>query len=180
MSEEKKTEKVSKASFMKDLIEAFLPKDFNSTKRSLIKDVIAPTGKKFALDLVRTILYDSAPEQSSEPAHTIESRPASTVSIYHDQHKISSTSPDRKIWKAFEYDDITYLSEKDCMQALARLQEIARAEGNVSVAQLYETAGYSCEFSCGKYGWTNVDDATVDMRNGKYAIIFASRARYLG
>ena len=52
-------------------------------------------------------------------------------------------------------------------EVLARMDELIDMYGQVSVADLYDLVGKTCEYTDNKYGWTNIRNAEpVRVRDG--------------
>lgn len=68
------------------------------------------------------------------------------------------------------YNDIVFSNRGDAEEVLSGMLEILEHFEVVSVADLFDLAGFSFKYTDDKYGWTNLQDARVDRVCGGYVI----------
>ena len=68
------------------------------------------------------------------------------------------------------YNDIVFSNRGDAEEVLSRMEELLERFEVVSVADLFDLAGFSFKYTDDKYGWTNLQDARVDRVCGGYVI----------
>lgn len=171
----KKVEKVvtgkvrtKKKSEVQKLIGAFVSEDIPNLKEYVIKDVLIPTIKNAIEDIVtngiRMILRGETGARTKKGT-------ASKVSYrdYYDDKRddnrvtVSSRS-------SFSYDEIIFESRGEAEEVLTRMDELLDTYGKVSVADLYDLADLTGEYTYGNYGWTNLSSAAVVRDGGGYSL----------
>lgn len=68
------------------------------------------------------------------------------------------------------YNDIVFTSRGDAEEVLSRMEELLEHFNAVSVADLFDMAGVSCNYTDNNYGWTNLREARVERVCGGYTI----------
>ena len=68
------------------------------------------------------------------------------------------------------YNDIVFSNRGDAEEALSEMLEILKHFKVVSVADLFDMAGVSCNYTDNNYGWTNLQDARVERVYDGYVI----------
>ena len=68
------------------------------------------------------------------------------------------------------YNDIVFSNRGDAEEVLSEMLEILEHFEVVSVADLFDLAGFSFKYTDEKYGWTNLQDARVERVCGGYTI----------
>lgn len=170
--EKKKVEKVvhgkvrtKPKSGISKISEVFISEDAANVKSYIVMDVLVPAVKKAISDIVRDgidmILYGES-----------RGRKSSTNSSYVSYHDYSR-SDDRDRFResrgrtGYNHDDIVLETRGEAEEVLSRMDELIDTYGVVSVADLYDLIGKSCEYTDNKYGWTNIRNAEpIRVRNG--------------
>lgn len=81
---------------------------------------------------------------------------------------------------SFEYKNIVYANVEDAQAVIDRMAELCNVSHYVTVAEMYELSGVSCnddEYS--KHGWNTMNGAKVVSRNDGFIISMPLRARLL-
>lgn len=171
---EKKVEKVisgkaktkKKSEFAK-FTDIFITEDINNVKSYIFMDVLIPAMKKAISDIVTNgidmILY-------GESGGTKANRStASKISYqkYYDRSSDYKNSGYTRTRTGYSYDDIIVESRGEAEDILTRMEELIATYSIASVADLYDLAGISCNYTDNKYGWTNLSSAHVQrVRDG--------------
>ena len=174
-AERKKVEKVvtgkvrtKKKSEISKLKDTFISEDVSNVKSYIVMDVLIPAAKKAISDIVRDgidmILYGDTHGRrggSSSGASYVSYRSYSDRDRRDDRRESSRTRV------GYDYDDIILESRVEAEEVLQRMDELIETYGIVSVADLYDLVGKSCNYTDNKYGWTNIRNAEpVRVRDG--------------
>lgn len=66
-----------------------------------------------------------------------------------------------------DYEDIIFDTKTDADEVIGQMVELIDTYGQVTIADLYDLAGLTPEYTVGNYGWTNLRDASPRrIRNG--------------
>lgn len=170
--EKKKVEKVvhgkvrtKPKSGISKISEVFISEDAANVKSYIVMDVLVPAVKKAISDIVRDgidmILYGES-----------RGRKSSTNSSY-VSYRDYSRSDDRDRFResrtrtGYNHDDVVLETRGEAEEVLSRMDELIDTYGVVSVADLYDLIGKSCEYTDNKYGWTNIRTAEpIRVRDG--------------
>ena len=158
-----KTKKKSEISKLKD---TFISEDVSNVKSYIVMDVLIPAAKKAISDIVRDgidmILYgDTRGGRSSSGASYVSYR------SYSDRDRRDTRRESSRTRVGYDYDDIILESRAEAEEVLRRMDELIETYGIVSVADLYDLVGKSCNYTDNKYGWTNIRNAEpVRVRDG--------------
>ena len=158
-----KTRKKSEISKLKD---TFISEDVSNVKSYIVMDVLIPAAKKAISDIVRDgidmILYgDTHKGRSSSGASYVSYR------SYSDRDRRDTRRESSRTRVGYDYDDIVLESRVEAEEVLQRMDELIETYGIVSVADLYDLVGKSCNYTDNKYGWTNIRNAEpVRVRDG--------------
>ena len=168
---EKKIEPVVKGKVTKKknnvrkLTDTFVSEDIQNVKSYVLMDVLVPAIKKAISDIVTNgidmILY-------GESGRSTRKTNASTVSYrnYYDNRRDDRYSSSRTR-TGYSYDDVVLETRSEAEDVLARMDELIDTYGVVSVADMYDLVGISCNYTDNKYGWTNLRNAEpVRVRDG--------------
>lgn len=178
--EEQKEKKVSKVidgnarlrkkSGVSKLADIIIAEDINTVKNSLFSDILVPALKKVISDVVRNgidmILYGSAGENKPRG-------PGSKISYskYYEQPRAQTARPNPTSLGTYNYDEVEIPSRSEAEAVLMQMDEIVDTYGFVKVADLYELAGISGNYTGYNYGWDNIRSASVvRLPNGWYTI----------
>ena len=173
LAERKKIEKVvtgkvktKKKSEIRKLKDTFISEDVSNVKSYIVMDVLIPAAKKAISDIVRDgidmILYgDTRSGRSSSGASYVSYR------SYSDRDRRDTRRESSRTRVGYDYDDIILESRAEAEEVLRRMDELIETYGIVSVADLYDLVGKSCNYTDNKYGWTNIRNAEpVRVRDG--------------
>lgn len=170
--EKKKVEKVvtgkvtiKEKSEMSKLADIFLPEDVRNVKQFILTDVLIPAFKKIISDSVDMFLYGGARRGSSSTSQKV------SYSGYYDRFSGGDQRPSEYRARGYSCGDIILETRGEAMEVISRMDELVDRYGMVSVADLYDLVGKSCDYTDNKYGWTSVKSAdVVRSRDGGFAI----------
>lgn len=171
--EKKKVEKVvkgkvrirEKSEFHK-FVDLFLPEDVTNVKQFIVQDVLVPAFKKIISDTVDTILYGGTKRSSQSTSDKV------SYSKYYDRfdNKDDRRSTDSSV-RGYSCGDIILETRGEALDVLTRMEEIIDRYGMVSVSDLYDMVGKTCDYTGNRYGWTSVRSGdVVQTRDGGFAI----------
>lgn len=166
----KGTVRTKKKNEMSKLGGMFISEDASKVKSYILMDVLVPTIKKAISDIVKNgvdmILYGEV-GQSNKRTY------ASTVSYrdYYDNGSRSVSrfddSPRARTRAGYSFDDVILETRGEAEEVLSSMDELIETYGSVSVADMYDLVGISCEYTDNKYGWKNIRTAEpVRVRDG--------------
>lgn len=157
----------TKKNDMRKLADVFISEDIKNVKDYLIMDVLVPTIKKTIVDIVTdsvSMIFGMNPRKGGQSSSKI------SYNKYYDRNDDSRNMSTNRNTR-YSYDDIAIDSRQEAEEVLSRMDELISTYGEVSVADLYDLVGVTCEFTDNNYGWLNVRNAkVVRLRDGKYMI----------
>ncbi len=156
--------KVRPKSGLHKLTDVFISEDAANVKSYIVMDVLVPAVKKAISDIVRDgidmILYGESKGRSSSSSSYVSYRDYSR----RDEDRFRDRDRDRR---GYNHDDIVLESRGEAEEVITRMDELIETYGVVSVADLYDLVGKTCEYTDNKYGWTNVRNAEpIRVRDG--------------
>ena len=172
IAEKKKVEKVVKGkvgtrkkSGVRKLTDIFVSEDAANVKSYILMDVLIPSVKKAISDIVTNgidmILYGG----SGQTKKLSLSSKISYRNFYERDDERYRES--RKAKNGYSYDEIVLETRGEAEEVLTRMDELIETYGMVSVADLYDLVGITCNYTDNKYGWTSVRNAEpVRTRDG--------------
>ena len=175
-TERKKVEKVvtgkvktKKKSELHKFTDVFVSDDVSNVKTYIIEDILVPEIKKIISNIVRDsidmILYgDTQKKRSSSGASYVSYRDYSSRDR-RDDHRNESRARTR-----YSYDDIVFEDRGEAEDVLTRMTELIDTYDSVSVADMYDLAGMSCNYTDNNYGWTNLRNAETIRVGGGYML----------
>lgn len=153
-----KTKKKSEISKLRDI---FISEDVHNVKSYVLMDVLVPTIKKAIADIVTNgidmILFGGK-------GRGTRNYPSGNVSYskYYDNRGVSSRDRDYdnpRTRGGYNHDDIILETRGEAEDVIDRMGELIETYGYVSVADLYDLVGKTCNYTDNKYGWTNIRNA---------------------
>lgn len=157
--------KTKPKSGMSKITDVFISEDAANVKSYIVMDVLVPAVKKAISDIVRDgidmILYGESRGRRNSTSSSYVSYRDYSRSDDRDRFRDSRTR------SGYNHDDIILESRGEAEEVLTRMDELIDTYGVVSVADLYDLIGKSCEYTDNKYGWTNIRNAEpIRVRNG--------------
>ena len=140
----------------------FAAEDFSSVMDYVLMDVLIPAAKNTISDIIENsvnmLLFGNTKRTSGRSN-------ASYVS-YRNYYEPKESSY-RSQRTAYEHKDIILETRSEAEEVLDRMTELLDAYGYVSIADMYDLVGVTCEYTDNKYGWTNLRNAeAIRVRDG--------------
>lgn len=173
---EKKVEKVvtgkvvtRKKSVFSKLSDEFISEDAKNVKSYVFGEVLIPAIKKAISDIVTDgidmILYGGSRRDGRRS--TVDTVSYTKYSSRGGGSRMSHQATSNR----YSYDDIILDSRADAQDVLDRMDEIVESYGFVTVADLFDLVGKSCDYTANRYGWMSTRSAeVVRLRDGGYLI----------
>lgn len=158
--------KTKKKSEIKKFTDVFISEDISNVKTYLLTDVLVPAIKKLVTDIVTdgiNMILNGGTSRGRKGSN------ASYVSYrqYSDSRDHNRYDNESRGRNGYNYDDIILESRGEAEDVLSRMDELIDMYGTVSVADLYDLVGKSCNYTDNKYGWTNIRNAEpIRVRDG--------------
>ena len=140
----------TKKNNVRKLTNTFVTEDIQNVKSYVLMDVLVPAIKKAISDIVTNgidmLLY-------GETGRSRRKTNASVVSYrnYYDSRREERYSSSRTR-TGYSYDDVVLETRGEAEDVLSRMDELIDTYGVVSVADLYDLVGISCNYTDNKYG----------------------------
>lgn len=158
--------KTKKKSEIRKFTDVFISEDISNVKSYLLTDVLVPAIKKLVIDTVTdgiNMILNGGTGRGHRGTN------ASYVSYrqYSDQRDSNRHGNESRGRSGYNYDDIILESRGEAEDVLSRMDELIDMYGTVSVADMYDLVGKTCNYTDNKYGWTNIRNAEpVRVRDG--------------
>ncbi len=150
----------------KDHLAAFLTKGNKSVGAYLLEDVMLPAAQKTAVDLgkavadtfvsgISTVVYHGEPPRKQTPASKV------SYQRYYEDRQPFSGAP--RPTRATSYEDVSFETRGEAEEVLSAMDDLLATYQLVRVADLYDLAGLSCDYTDNNYGWTDISSARVEL-----------------
>ena len=166
------TAKVKKKGFGKKLRDAFIQDDIDNVKDYIFEDIVVPGIKRAILDSLYNSISMMFGETRGGYRDDYRGRTSARVS-YSSMYSRNDRDrrDDRPTRRRADFEEIEVDDLREAEDILSRLDELIDRFGIVSVADLYDIAGLSCDHTYNNYGWTSLSAAKpVRLRNGHYIL----------
>lgn len=145
----------------------FMPGDVDSVKSYIFLEVLVPSIKRAISDIVcngiNMLLGEPTRGKSGTPGAKVAYR-----QYYQQEDRRDYARP--RAQAQYSYDDIIFDNRGDAEEVLYRMEELLQRFDVVSVADLFDMAGISCNYTDNKYGWTDLRSAHVERVRDGYII----------
>lgn len=176
--ERKKVEKVvkgvvktKKKSQIHKFTDIFVAEDIRDVKTYLVDDLLIPSIKNTILDLIvegATIIFKGEPGRHRKSNSSVD---YVSYRRYADRDRRDDRYRETRARSNYGFDDIILESRGEAERVLTRMDELIDTYGFVTVADLYDLVGKTCNYTDNKYGWTNLSSAEpVRVRGGDYML----------
>ena len=176
----KKAEKVvqesvtkRKRSLTKRFIDIFIDEDVGDVKSYLIYDVLVPAIKENVADMINSavglLLFGDAGRRAyRRGGNNGTGSKVNYNGMFNGGQRSDRQARVGRAQAAHDFEDIIFETRGDAELVLDGMLELLGDYKQVSVADFYDLAGVSTEFTDNKYGWTNLCSARVmgSPRNG--------------
>lgn len=159
--------KKKKKSGLVKFTDVFIQEDISNVKEFIISDVLIPTFKKLALDIVESVLYPGEGSNRSNRAPGSKVSYTSYDKAYRNDDRFAKGS--NRV-NTYDYDNISFTSRRDAEAVLMAMDDVIDRYGIVRVADYYEFSGVTGSYTDNNYGWTNLSTARVDRTRDGYVI----------
>lgn len=174
----KKIEKVTsgkvvkrKKSLGKKFTETFLGDDLNSVTGYILYDVLVPAAKNLIYEIVTGGTEMSLwGEVKGKRRGDRGKSQTSYSSYYRERDKDDRRERSLKNRTRHDFDDIVFESRGEAEEVRSRLVDFIDEYGIASVADYYDLAGITSNFTDNKYGWDNLADANIRRVRDGYII----------
>lgn len=173
---EKRTEKVvtgnvkqRKKTGLSRAASTFMPGDVDSVKSYILMDVLVPSIKRAVSDIVCNGINMLLGEPTRGKGGNSAGAKVSYRQYYRDPDERRDYARPRA-QAQYSYDDIIFDNRGDAEEVLYRMEELLERFEVVSVADLFDMAGISCNYTDNKYGWTDLRSAHVERVRDGYII----------
>lgn len=167
------TAKVRKKTGARKVADVFISEDAANVKSYIVMDVIVPAIK----DVLSNVVKDSIDMILFGGTNRSRNNTRKTNANYISYDRFSDRRDDRRyesrtsVASRYNFDDITLESKAEADEVLERMEELLDTYGMVTVADLCDLVGISCEYTDNKYGWTNLRNAkVVRLRGNEYML----------
>ena len=167
------TAKVRKKTGARKVADAIISEDASNVGSYIVMDVLVPAIK----DVISNIVKDSIDMVLFGGTSRRGSDRRKTNAEYVSYNRFSDRRDDRRyesrstIASRYNFDDITLESKVEADEVLERMDELLDTYGMVTVADLCDLVGISCEYTDNKYGWTSLRNAKViRLRGNEYML----------
>lgn len=174
--EDKKIEKVvtgtvkqRKKTGLSRAASTFMPGDVDSVKSYILMDVLVPSIKRAISDIVCNGINMLLGEPTRGKGGNSIGAKVSYRQYYRDPDERRDYAKPRA-QAQYSYDDIIFDNRGDAEEVLYRMEELLERFEVVSVADLFDMAGISCNYTDNKYGWTDLRSAHVERVRDGYII----------
>lgn len=174
--EDKKIEKVvtgtvkqRKKTGLSRAASTFMPGDVDSVKSYILMDVLVPSIKRAISDIVCNGINMLLGEPTRGKGGNSIGAKVSYRQYYRDPDERRDYARPRA-QAQYSYDDIVFDNRGDAEEVLYRMEELLERFDVVSVADLFDMAGISCNYTDNKYGWTDLRSAHVERVRDGYII----------
>lgn len=174
--EDKKIEKVvtgtvkqRKKTGLSRAASTFMPGDVDSVKSYILMDVLVPSIKRAISDIVCNGINMLLGEPTRGKGGNSIGAKVSYRQYYRDPDERRDYARPRA-QAQYSYDDIIFDNRGDAEEVLYRMEELLERFEVVSVADLFDMAGISCNYTDNKYGWTDLRSAHVEHVRDGYII----------
>mgnify|MGYP000011205802 CR=1 FL=1 len=150
------TVKIKKKSGFRKFFSDIIAEEGPDLKNYIVKDIVIPSVKKAISDTIDMILYGDSRRGSRTNASKISYR-----SYYDRSYDDPRPRNDGFARSGYSFEDIILESRGAAEQVISQMEDLIDTYGMVSVADLYDLVGISCDYTGNKYGWTNVRNAEV-------------------
>lgn len=163
------TGKVSKVKSKKSskIASAFIGEDAGNVGSYIVNDILIPSIKKAVSDIVTdgvAMLLGTDKKRSGRSSSSGYVSYRSYSDDRDDRFRSSRTS------RGYDFDNIVFDSRGEAEEVLDRMDELIDTYRSVSVADMYDLAGLSCDYTDNKYGWTSLRSADVVRTRDGYII----------
>lgn len=163
------TAKLKKKTGTNKLVDTFISEEASSVKNYILMDVLVPAIKDALADIVingvNMVLFGDTKHSSTRRS---ASDRVSYNRYYSDRDSRSAASTRSRT--SYDFDDVVLDTRGEAEEVLSSMDELMDTYKMVTVADLYDLVGTSCNYTDNKYGWTNIRNAEIIRTRDGYKI----------
>lgn len=160
---------IKKKGLVSKIMDIFVTENLDNVSDSIMHDVVIPYIKKIISESITNgidmMLYG---EDFSG-----KSKKTSSANSYHNYYDRKKTSVSGSVKRSMphNYEDVIFSSRSEAEDVLHKLDDLIDIYETATVADFYELAGVSGNYTDNKYGWTDIRNANViRTRDGGFMI----------
>jgi len=161
-----------KKSLSKRLTETFLGDDIDNVASYVIHDILVPAAKNTITDLItgglEMMLFGEV--RGSRTKRDKDRSHVSYSNYYKAEHRDQSRNASNRNRAAHDFDDIVLTTRGEAEEVLSHLVDLTIDYGMASVADLYDLVGITSNFTDNKFGWADLNSASVQRVRKGYMI----------
>lgn len=178
---------VEKKNGLQKLAKSFLPNDLSKVGHTIVYDMLIPAGRDFLvnslMNAINMVFYSNGVGPANRPYNTFfnssnVARPGtnSLASFYSwntPSYAANQVPADynQQVNPSRDYRSLHFTSRRDAEGVLTAMFETLATYGKVTVADYYDFAGISTEWTDNKYGWYDLRGSDIKAINGGFIII---------
>jgi hypothetical protein len=170
--------KKQKRGFGKKMAETFLEDDTKSVGDYIIYDILIPAAKSMRYDTFAGGLEMSLFGEKRSRSNNVRRDGGRSYTSYGSYYRSTDRDRDRDRSRDIsrtsrarhDFDDILLETRGEAEEVLSHLVDLTIDYGMATVADLYDLVGITSNFTDNKYGWTNLQNASVSRVRGGYLI----------
>jgi hypothetical protein len=151
--------KMKKKSEFHKLADTFISEDASKVKSYVVGDVLIPAIKKAISDIVTNgidmILYGETGRSKRSTSSRVSYRD------YYDSRRDDRRPDTSSLRSRYDFNDVIFESREEAKEVLERMDELIDLYGVASIADFYDLAGITGNYTDNKYGWTNLSAADI-------------------
>lgn len=164
---------IKKESEFKKFKNNFFAEDAKTVKGQVFSSVIIPSIQRLITDVVKTgidiLIYGGRSNPNDRSSKV-------SYSNYYQRNQNTPASgviPQSAYSKnPFSFNEVVLFDRGEAEEVLLSLKDQIQRYGMVSVADFYDMIGQSSPFTANKYGWRDLNDATIERVRDGYSITF--------
>lgn len=153
------TVKTHKKSGVQKFAESFIAEDAHRVKDYVTTDILIPSLKKLALDVIKNTADIIFNGYSNSNRSNLPGSKVSYGSYFRPEERNGFRQSAPRV--TFDYDNIVLENRGDAEMVLTQLDEIISRFGCARVADLYDMVGMSCKYTDNNYGWYDLRTASI-------------------
>ena len=152
--------KTKKKNEIRKFTDVFIAEDAHNVGSYILNDVVVPAVKKLIVDMVTdgiNMIFFNTTGRGGSGTNASYTNYRSYSDTRRDDRRYSET----RTRSGYSYDEIVFDTRRDADDVLSRMDELIDTYGMVSVADMYDLVGQSCNYTDNNYGWTSIRSAEV-------------------
>ncbi len=163
---------VKQQSDFSKVVKLFVADDMATMKERLRDEVLIPAIKSLLADSLDTVLYGITGSRKGKTSGSS----AGTVaynSIYNGikNNKSQTKASETLSRNIYELKSIEFGNRGDAEAVIESMTDLIDTYKEVTVADYYDLVGVTGKFTDNKYGWTNLQNASVSRSRGVYTLV---------